>query len=796
MLGNFSFGDYFKKEAIQFAWEFLTVELGLPPEKLYITVYEDDGEAADLWRTLTSVPAERIIRLGEKDNFWSMGDTGPCGPCSEIMFDRGEKYACGPDCGIGKCDCDRYLEIWNLVFMQYNRDEGGAMTPLPRPSIDTGMGLERVTSVIQNAESNYDTDLLKRIIEGVEALSGKTYYRDQRGFPFRVVADHIRACCFLIGDGVLPGNEGRGYVLRRILRRAARFGRVLGIEGAFMHKLVPVVAELMGGAYPALAERQADIARAIFREEERFLETLSEGIRMASDMVLRLKEQGAEALPGDEMFRLYDTYGFPMDLSRDIAEEAGLKADVEGFERAMEVQRRKARESRQNVNVWDLALNVTRLVPSGEATVFVGYETLETAAGIQALLCEGELTQTVNEGALVQVVCDRTPFYAESGGQVSDRGRMEGAHGFVQVERAVKLPDGRFVHQGTVSGQIWANETLTLKADAAFRQAICRNHTATHLLHKALRDVLGDHAQQAGSLVDPDRLRFDFNHFDAVTPEQTAEVEARVNEAILAALPVVWREMPQKDALEKGATALFGEKYGDVVRVVEIGDRYSQELCGGTHVRNTSLIGSFRIISESAVASGVRRIEGITALGVLKYLDGQEKLLKRTAALLKAPAAELPGRVQSLVDDVKQAQRALAQAEARIGRLESEDLLSQARTVAGVRMLSARVTARDPEQLRALSDMFRDKMGSGIVVLGAAAEDKVSLIATVSKDLTDRGVNAGKLIRETVKEAGGSGGGRPDMAQAGMKDPGRLDEVLAKAYEIMEETLGRSGPNS
>jgi alanyl-tRNA synthetase len=788
MLGNFSCGDYFKKEAIQFAWEFLTVELGLPPEKLYITVYQDDDEAAELWRTLTSVPEERIVRLGEKDNFWAMGDTGPCGPCSEIMFDRGEKYACGPDCGIGKCDCDRYLEIWNLVFMQYNRDGGGEMTPLPRPSIDTGMGLERVTSVIQDVATNYDTDLLKRIIERVEELSGKTYFQDQRGFPFRVVADHIRACCFLIGDGVLPGNEGRGYVLRRILRRAVRFGRELGIEGAFMHRLAPVVAELMGEAYPVLIEKQAEIVQAVFREEERFQETLAEGIRMARDIMGRLKEDGADVLPGDDMFRLYDTYGFPMDLSRDMAEEAGLRADAEGFERAMEAQRRKAREARRNVNVWDLALNVTRLVPSGEATVFVGYGALEADARIQALLCEGELIRSVNEGALVQVVCDRTPFYAESGGQVSDQGRMEGAHGFVGVEQVVKLPDGRFVHQGTVSGQIRAEETLTLKVDAAARQAVCRNHTATHLLHEALRDVLGSHAQQAGSLVNSDRLRFDFNHFEAMTSEETVRAEARVNEAILAALPVVWREMSQKDALEKGATALFGEKYGDTVRVVEIGDRYSQELCGGTHVSNTSHIGSFKIISESAVASGVRRIEGTTALGVLKYLDGQEGLLRRTAALLKAPVAEIPRKVQALMEDARQARKSLAQAEARMGQMASEDSLDQARTVAGVKVLAVRVAAKDQEQLRSLADVFRDKLGSGILALGAAMEDKAAFVVTVSKDLTARGVHAGNLIREIAKAAGGGGGGRPDMAQAGGAAD-RLDEALAGAYEIIGKAL-------
>ncbi|MDD4402729.1 MAG: alanine--tRNA ligase, partial [Desulfitobacteriaceae bacterium] len=611
MLGNFSFGDYFKREAITYAWEFLTKEMGLPEDKLYATIYQDDDEADDLWRELTSIPPERIVRLGEKDNFWSMGDTGPCGPCSEVLIDRGEKYSCGTNCEIGKCDCDRFLEIWNLVFMQYNRDAEGKMTPLPRPSIDTGMGLERITSVVQDVESNYDTDLIKPLLKAVESLCGQTYYRDQRGFAFRVVADHIRACTFLISDGVLPSNEGRGYVLRRILRRAIRFGKVLGIEDPFMDKLVPVVVDLMKGVYPAIEEKADYLAQVIRREEERFHVTLNEGIHLAQEIVHNLQEKGLTVIPGEEAFRLYDTFGFPLDLTEDIAEEAGFKVDVEGFNQAMEEQRAKARSARQEVRAWDLALTVQNLAGNLPASKFTGYELLEDAGEIGAILKDGELVAEAEDGEEVYLIVNRTPFYAEGGGQAGDMGEIAAASGQVRVENTKKMPDGKIVHQGVVSGVVSAGEKVTLLVDILARRNTAKNHTATHLLQKALQIVLGDHVHQAGSFVEEARLRFDFTHFAALTREELWKIEDLVNDKIAESLEVTASEMSLAEAKKLGAMALFGEKYGETVRVVRIED-FSKELCGGTHVRNTSQLGLFKIISESAVGSGLRRIEAVT----------------------------------------------------------------------------------------------------------------------------------------------------------------------------------------
>ncbi|MDD4145927.1 MAG: alanine--tRNA ligase, partial [Clostridia bacterium] len=636
MLGNFSFGDYFKREAITYAWEFLTKEMGLPEDMLYATIYQDDDEADDLWQELTSIPPERIVRLGEKDNFWSMGDTGPCGPCSEVLIDRGEKYSCGPNCEIGKCDCDRFLEIWNLVFMQYNRDAEGKMTPLPRPSIDTGMGLERITSVVQDVESNYDTDLIKPLLKAVESLCGQTYYRDQRGFAFRVVADHIRACTFLISDGVLPSNEGRGYVLRRILRRAIRFGKVLGIEDPFMDKLVPVVVDLMKGVYPAIEEKADYFAQVIRREEERFHVTLNEGIHLAQEIVHNLQEKGLTVIPGEEAFRLYDTFGFPLDLTEDIAEEAGFKVDVEGFNQAMEEQRAKARSARQEVRAWDLALTVQNLAGNLPASKFTGYELLEDAGEIGAILKDGELVAEAEDGEEVYLIVNRTPFYAEGGGQAGDMGEIAAASGQVRVENTKKMPDGKIVHQGVVSGVVSAGEKVTLLVDILARRNTAKNHTATHLLQKALQIVLGDHVHQAGSFVEEARLRFDFTHFAALTREELWKIEDLVNDKIAESLEVTASEMSLAEAKKLGAMALFGEKYGETVRVVRIED-FSKELCGGTHVRNTSQLGLFKIISESAVGSGLRRIEAVTGQGVRQYLAEKESSLEELAVLLKTP---------------------------------------------------------------------------------------------------------------------------------------------------------------
>ncbi len=808
MLGNFSFGDYFKRDAIRYAWEFLTVEMGLPVDNLYITIYKDDDEAYDLWRELTPVPEERIVRLGEKDNFWAMGETGPCGPCSEIHIDRGEAHRCGPNCGLGQCDCDRFLEIWNLVFMQFNRDAKGNMTPLPKPSIDTGMGLERIASVVQKVGSNYDTDIMLKIMEAVEQLSGMPYYKDMRGFPFRVIADHIRSCTFLISDGVLPSNEGRGYVLRRILRRAIRFGKVLGIERPFMNELVPVVTQQMGEAYPQLSQTQDSVMKVIKREEERFHETLDAGIRLAQEIVQGVKDSGGHVLPGQEMFRLYDTYGFPFDLSQDIAEEAGLQIDIDGFNAAMEEQRRKSRESRQDAGAWDLALLMAKL-SQGAATKFLGYSCLEAEGKLQAMVREGELVDRANEGESVDLIFDQTPFYAESGGQVADKGMVSGANGHVTIQGVYKLPDGRFVHHGVVSGQIRQEEPFQLKVDALTRRETAANHTTTHLLHKALRTVLGSHVYQAGSMVEPERLRFDFAHYNAMTQVEIQQVEAIVNTAIMAGYPVDTQEKDIEDAKKDGAMALFGEKYGDKVRVVTIGrgqgadapvavdakedqvlpEDYSMELCGGTHLQNTAQAGLFKIISEGAVSAGVRRIEAITGPSVLSMLNEKEKTLQDLADLLKTPVAGLEKKIQNQIDGLKQAEKALAQAEAKIANLQGDQFLSKVIQIAGVPVMISKVEARDMESFRALSDTLKEKLGSGILVIGTVLEDKVSFIVTVSKDQLAAGAHAGNLIKEIAKVAGGSGGGRPDMAQAGGKDPELLTKALEQAQTIIAQQL-------
>lgn len=788
MLGNFSFGDYFKREAIEYSWEFLTGVLGLPPEKLYVTIYQDDDEAYELWRELTPVPPERIIRMGEKDNFWSMGDTGPCGPCSEIHFDRGEKYSCGQECGIGKCECDRYLEIWNLVFMQYNRDNDGKMTPLPRPSIDTGMGLERITAVIQEVESNYDTDLLKEIIRAIEKLCGKQYQQGQQGFPFRVVADHIRSCTFLISDGVLPANEGRGYVLRRILRRAVRFGKVLGIDEPFMYRLVPVVVGLMKDAYPETKENSDYVIKIIRIEEERFHETLNEGISLAQEIIKEVQEKGQDTLPGAEVFRLYDTFGFPLDLSQDIAEEAGLKVDLDGFNKAMEEQRERARAARQEGNAWDMALTVANLVGELPATKSCCYDHLRLEAEIQALIKEGNLIESASAGDEVWILADLTPFYPEGGGQAGDSGTITAPEGKIRVTGVKKLPDGKIIHQGKVEGLVKSKDRVVMEVDKKARLATARNHTATHLLHKALQEVLGEHIHQAGSAVEPERLRFDFTHFTALTDDELLKVEERVNEMVLEALDVGAYETALDKAKSEGATALFGEKYGDVVRVVKISD-YSMELCGGTHIENTSRIGLFKITGESAVGAGLRRIEAITGAGVRKYLEGKEQLLQELAELLKVPAKELPHKVRSLLEEARSKDKALERMEAQKAVLQVDDLLQKATEIKGVKVLSARVEVGDIDSLRNMADMFREKMKTGIVVLGTVLGDKVSFVVAVTKDVTSRGAHAGKIIKEVAKITGGGGGGRPDMAQAGGKMVEKLDEALAKAFEIIDAQI-------
>lgn len=788
MLGNFSFGDYFKRDAILFAWEFLVDVLNLPGDKLYATIYKDDDEAFQLWQELTPIPVERIVRLGEKDNFWSMGDTGPCGPCSEILIDRGEKYSCGPNCGIGKCDCDRYLEIWNLVFMQFNRDSEGKMTPLPRPSIDTGMGLERITSVVQDVDSNFDTDLIKPIIKAIEDLCGKIYTPDQAGFPFRVIADHVRSCTFLISDGVLPSNEGRGYVLRRILRRAVRFGKVLGIDEPFMYKLVPVVVELMENCYPEIKSGYEYVCKVIHNEEERFHVTLNDGIKMAQEIVADIKEKGQETIPGKEIFRLYDTFGFPLDLSQDIAEESDLNVDLEGFNLAMEEQRERARAARQDSHNWDLALVVAEYASEIPGTIYKGYEALELQSEILAIFKEGQLVQEVSDGDEVYLITKETPFYAESGGQASDYGYVTGKEGKAEIIGVKKLPDGKIVHQAKVEGLIKIDDEVKMLVDEQARWATARNHTATHLLHKSLQCVLGDQVHQAGSAVDCDRLRFDFNNMAALTDDELKHVEELVNERILESLHVAACEMSIDEAKNIGAMALFGEKYGDVVRVVDV-QGFSKELCGGTHVQNTSQIGLFKIISETAVGAGLRRIEAVTGNGYRKYVEEKDSLLQEINKVLKTPMHETINKINAINEELKKKDKLVSSLEAKLAQFQVTDVLSKTVKVKDISVLVSKVEARDMDALRNMADMFRDKMKTGIVVLGSVVGDKANFIVAMTNDITKKGAHAGKIVKDVAKIAGGGGGGRPDMAQAGGKDIDKIDEALGQAVEIIEQQL-------
>ena len=790
MLGNFSFGDYFKRDAIANAWGFLTEELKLPKDQLYITIYKDDDEAHDLWREIADVPEERIIRLGEKDNFWQMGETGPCGPCSEIHIDRGAEHACNhPDgCALGVCDCDRWLEIWNLVFMQYNRDENGVLTPLPRPSIDTGMGLERITSVIQNVNSNYDTDLIYPLIEKVEEISGKKYDRGDAGFPFRVIADHARSCTFLICDGVLPSNEGRGYVLRRILRRAVRLGKSIGIEGAFLYKFSAKVAEMMGEDYPELLEKLSFIEKVIKTEEERFQMTLNDGIRIVDDTIARLKAEGKTEIDGPTAFTFYDTYGFPIDLTQDMAAESGMTVDEKGFEAAMQAQRELSKKSKKDITAWDLAFTVKEQLGDLDKTEFVGYDQLAVETTLAGMIADGQKITEAEEGQEVYVVLPTTPFYAMSGGQAGDHGVITGATGKIVVDSTEKMPDGKYVHHGVVSGTIDAGEAVTAQVDAAVRQATARNHTATHLLHKALREVLGDHVHQAGSSVDGQRLRFDFSHLTAVTDAELAQVEQKVNEVILQAIPVNIFETGIEEAKKLGFTALFGEKYGDVVRCVQAGD-YSMELCGGTHVKNISEIGLFKVVSEGAVAAGVRRIEAVTGMGAYQYALQKEQLVAELSRSLKSAEKDIVGRVEQLAAQNKELEKEIAQLHAAASKNQVDGLLDNVKEVNGVKVLACEVEAADMNSLRDMSDMFRDKLQSGVVVLGAKSDSGVNLIVAATKDLTQRGIHAGKMIKEIAKVTGGGGGGRPDMAQAGGKDYSKLADALNLAEGLVADQL-------
>ena len=788
MLGNFSFGDYFKREAIDFAWTFLTRELGLDPERLAATVYTEDDEAYALWQEVAGLPTERITRLGKKDNFWAMGDTGPCGPCSEIHFDRGpQACTCGrPDCSPSY-GCDRWFELWNLVFMQYESHADGSMTPLPRPSIDTGMGLERVTSVLQGVESNYDTDLFMPIMRRTQELLGHDEATmRERYVAYRVIADHSRAITFLIADGVLPGNEGRSYVLRLILRRAARFGRLLGFDRPFLAETAQVVIDTMGDHYAELRQRAGLIHDAITQEEERFLATLSTGLARIDALAERLKAEGARVIPGEEAFRLYDTYGFPLELTRDAAAELGLEVDEAGFRVAMTDQRERARAAQRfaadtNAEVY----RALGLPPSR----FLGYETCSAEATVRALILDGEPVSRAEVGQEVEVVLDATPFYGESGGQVGDVGELLWAGGRAVVRDATHPVPDVIAHRACIQeGALAVGDSVTARVDEERRLDIARNHTATHLLHRALRQVLGEHAAQSGSLVAPDRLRFDFAHLSPMTPDELRRVEQIVNAQVRANRPVSTRVSSFDEAVKAGAIALFGEKYGETVRTVSV-EGYSAELCGGTHLHATGEIGLMLITSESSIGSGLRRIEAVTGRGAEAYVRGRLDALDAVGAALGARPGEELDRLSDLQEQVRDLRRSLQDAQRQLAARSVDALLDEAAEVNGSRVLAARVEAPDVDALRELCDRFRDRLGSAVVGLGAVIGDRPMLVVGVTPDLVDRGVHAGKLAGAAAREMGGGGGGRPNMAQAGGKDSDRLPQALDTLRRLVGEAL-------
>ena len=765
MLGNFSFGDYFKQEAIQFAWEFLTVELGLPKEKLWVTVYEKDQEAEDIWLKEIGVDESRFSRIGEKDNFWSMGDVGPCGPCSEIFYDHGDKFWGGPP-GTPEEDGDRYIEIWNLVFMQYDRNSKGELTPLPKPSIDTGMGLERIAAVMQHVNNNYEIDLFDALILEICKVVG---VKDSKHHSVRVIADHIRSCCFMLTDGVIPSNEGRGYVLRRIVRRAIRHGYQLGGQTPFFHKLVGALADEMGAAYPELVEKRSLIEAALEKEERRFAETLEHGLGIFEQKTAQLE---GSVVPGDLVFLLYDTYGFPVDLTADVARERKLSIDEKGFAELMKQQKELSQKSSQ-FNVQDeVSIQVD------QATDFVGYENLVSRAKVLALQVDDNDVDTVSAGDRALVVLDATPFYAEGGGQVGDQGIIQSDTAKVKINDCRKLASGVFIHLGeVVAGKLEVHDQVSLVVDSEARHAAAANHSATHLLHAALKKVLGAHVQQKGSLVSPDRLRFDFSHEGPVTQQERVQIETLVNEEVLAQRQVSAATMALDDAKAAGAEALFGEKYGAEVRTISMGD-FSFELCGGTHVSNTSEIGLFKLTAESGVASGVRRLEAVTRRQAIKWADQQNELLNSISELLKTDPAnlnkrieQLQGSIKSLETEKKQLQKLIASGEG------STDIETKLLEIGDVKILTRILTATDKDLLRETIDQFKDKYSNGIIVLGAEVNGKVSLLAGVSKSISKQ-YPAGKLIQHITSLADGRGGGRPDMAEGGISDAGKLQSCL------------------
>lgn len=789
MLGNFSFGDYFKKESIAWTWEFLTEVVGLDPDRLYPSVYLEDDEAWEIWNKDIGIPADRIFRFGKEDNFWEHG-SGPCGPCSEVYYDRGEEYGCGkPDCTVG-CDCDRYMEIWNNVFTQFDNDGNNHYTELEQKNIDTGMGLERLACIVQGVDSMFDVDTIKALREHVSTLAGAEYGKSyDTDVSIRVITDHIRSVTFMISDGIMPSNEGRGYVLRRLLRRACRHGRLLNIEGEFLTKLAQTVIEGSKDGYPELDEKKEFIFKVIAKEEEQFNKTIDQGLSILAEMEEELEKKGEKTLGGDQAFKLYDTYGFPLDLTREILEEKGISVDEEGFQAAMKVQRETARAAREVTNYMGADVTVYESIDPSVTSTFVGYDHLSWKSPVTVLTTETELVEALSEGQKGTIFVEETPFYATSGGQEADRGVIRTAEGEFQVEDVVKLLGGKIGHVGIVTkGMLKVGDEAELTVDQEKRSLSANNHSATHLLHKALRMVLGTHVEQAGSSVNEDRLRFDFTHFSALTPEEIKKVEEIVNEQIQKNLAVKVENMPIEEARKTGAAALFGEKYGDIVRVVSMGD-FSIEFCGGTHVSNTGVITAFKIISETGVAAGVRRIEALTAKGLMNYYSELEEKLHRAAKLLKASPDKLEEKITHVLAENKELRAEVESLKSKLAKDAMGDVTDQITEVKGLSLLVARIEGVDMNGLRELGDQMKEKLGEGVIVLASAVDGKVSLMAMATEGAVKQGAHAGNLIKGIASLVGGGGGGRPNMAQAGGKNPAGIDEAIGKVKEVLEAQL-------
>lgn len=789
MLGNFSFGDYFKVEAIRWSWEFLTEVVGLDPNRLYPSVYEDDDEAFEIWNKTMGIPAEKIFKFGKEDNFWEHG-AGPCGPCSEIYYDRGEKYGCGESgCTVG-CECDRYMEIWNNVFTQFNSDGKGNYADLEHKNIDTGMGLERLAVVVQEVDSIFDVDTIQELRNRVCEIAGVTYQKDEKtDVSIRLITDHIRSATFMISDGIMPTNEGRGYVLRRLIRRAARHGRLLGVEGKFLAKLSETVIATSKDGYPELDEKKEFIFKVLTQEEDKFNTTIDQGLSILADMQKELAASGTNTLSGDNAFKLYDTYGFPLDLTKEILEEKGIGVDEDGFKKAMEAQRNQARKARKTTNYMGADATVYEDLDPSLVTEFIGYDRLESSDAIKALTTEDEIVEALAEGDRGSIIVERTPFYATMGGQEGDKGMIRTSDSEFIVEDTIKVVGGKYAHVGTVTkGMFKVNDLVTLCVDEESRVNTCKNHSATHLLQKALKMVLGSHVEQKGSLVTPDRLRFDFAHFSAMTKEEIAKVEAIVNEEISSDLFVDTKLMNIEDAKKTGAMALFGEKYGDTVRVVSMGD-FSVELCGGTHVSNTGAISMFKIVSEAGIAAGVRRIEALTGPAAFAHFESVEEELHRAATAAKTEPAKLVEKIEAMLEEIKQLHSENEKLKAKAAKNAVGDVMSQAVDINGFTVLPVKMEGVDMNALRNLGDDLKEKIGSGIVIMASCMDGKVSLIAMATDDAMKAGAHAGNLIKEISALVGGGGGGRPNMAQAGGKNPDGIDAALAKAVETAKAQL-------